>query len=94
MRTETVTFIHYYEFEKIVKEHYGQEYEFVADVECGNDSDHTYKIEKEELSKWNTEDLTEFKLTGKYGWLARTLFQDLVNKDILQPGAYVVQVSW
>jgi len=84
----------YGEFEDLVKKEYGQDYEFVPDIECGNDSDHSYSIEKEELDSWDAKSIEEFKSTGKYSFMARRLLQDLVNNDKLPEGDFLITVSW
>lgn len=42
----------YYEFEELVEKHFGvKNYEFVADIECGNDSSHTFNIKDEAFAE-------------------------------------------
>jgi hypothetical protein len=83
-----------YDFDDFVKEIYGQEYEFVPDIECGNDSQHSFTAKKSVLNKWDLEKLNKFSKTGEYSYLAHALFTDLVNRDILPEGDYLIRVSW
>jgi hypothetical protein len=91
----------YNEFKKLVKETYNQNYKFVADVECGNDSDHSYNDikktvldENDALDKYEIDEITDFKQNGKYNYLASTLLQDLVNRELLPEGNFLITVSW
>lgn len=91
---ETVYRGDWHAFERLVKRHYGQDFDFVADEECGNDSDHRFHMPKYPLDKWEAERLAEFKATGRGTFLSRTLLQDLVNRDVIPEGTYLIQVSW
>jgi hypothetical protein len=85
----------YYEFEELVEKHFGRnDYEFVADVECGNDSSHTFNIKKEPLDTWGRKEFDEWKLTGKGRYLASHILTELVNMGILDEGEYLINVSW
>jgi hypothetical protein len=96
LNTKTVTYfeVEEREFERFVKEIYGHDYSFVADVECGNDSEHSFPVRKSEIDEWDAARLETFKQTGRYDWLVHTLFQDLVNRDLIPEGNYLVSVSW
>jgi hypothetical protein len=91
--------IEYGDFESIVQAVYDQEYEFVADVECGNDSEHSFTdVTKGSLDKYGPYDrqtLEEFKSIGKYGYgTARILLNDLVDQELIPEGNYLITVSW
>ena len=83
-----------YEFNDLVKKTYGHQYDFIADMECGNDTSHTFKMKKEPLFDFDKDDLAEFIKTGRYSYLYHTIFQDLVNRDILPEGNYIIEVCW
>lgn len=86
----------WYDFEGLVKEIYGYKYEFVADKECSNDSDHAFNnIMKKPFSfNYDIEQLEKFKQTGEYCGIYYTLLQDLVNNDKLPEGNFLIRVSW
>jgi len=83
------------DFEAFVKKVYGQAYDFVSDIECGNDSAHVYNdIIQKELFIWEQENLEEFRKSGKHTDLCMTLLQDLVNRGEISPGNYRIDVCW
>ena len=86
-----------WDFEKLVHKVYGhKDYEYVADVECGNDSSQRYNGIKvdQESSKWDKRDLDEFIESGKYSNIAYILLQDMCRKKIIKPGNYLISVCW
>jgi hypothetical protein len=101
MKTKTVIEIDYNEFEDIVRKTYGlaerdsNAYSFVATEECGNDSTHEFVVDKiEKLDEWEIESIHKL-IAGKCPTYCNdTIFQDLVNQGILQPGTYIVNVCW
>lgn len=91
----------WYDFEGLVKEVYGYEYEFIADKECDNDSDHAFNnITKKPfdpgnvLDQYDIKQLENFKQTGKYCGIYYILLRDLVNNDKLPEGNFLITVSW
>jgi hypothetical protein len=97
MKEVSVIEIDYHEFEQIVKRVYGvPKYSFVATEECGNDSNHTFQVRKQEpLDEWQTKDLAEFVTkNGLKCYVNYILFQDLVNRGELKPAQYLVNVCW
>ncbi len=96
MKKKTVTEIDYYEFEQLVKKTYGiTNYSFPAVEECGNDSSHSFAPEKiEPLEDYDQEQIDEL-IAGKMPLYANhVIFQDFVNKGVLEPGEYIVEVCW
>lgn len=85
--------MNWHTFEDLVKLVYGHEFEFVADIECGNDSDHTFSGNGE-LSDYEVKELNKFKETGEYSYISRTLLNALISLQILKPGMYLITVSW
>lgn len=97
MKKKLMIEMDYDEFENIVTNQYKvNDYSFVATEECGNDSDHTFSVSGiEPLDKYETEKLLEFiEKNGGTCYVNHTLFQDLVNKGVLEPGEYIVKVCW
>lgn len=87
--------VDYGDFERFVKETYGQDYSFVASEECGNDSVHNFNVtEKEALDEYDQKRLATFKELGSYSFFNRTILQDLVNRDLIEPGNYLISVCW
>jgi len=83
------------ELEELIKKTYGHPYDYTAQEGLGNDMEQTYKIEREPLNHWESEDIAVFKDKGQIEdcW-TRTLLQDMVNNNVLEPGEYLIQVSW
>lgn len=94
MVKKTVFSMEYRELEQLIEKTYGHMFEYVADVECGNDCAQTYTLQKEPLGDYELARVTEFKSTGRGQWIVYALMQDMVNKEVLEAGDYVVEVSW
>lgn len=86
----------YYDLEAIINEHYpnAREYNFVADVECGNGTTHKYVVEKEELHSYDRAEVDKFAAGGWVKYVTQSLLTDLCNRDILPAGTYLIRVSW
>lgn len=70
-------------------------FEVVADQEWGNDEDHEIQIKKEEIKHdWDKDKLVQWNITGRGNYLLRLLLTDLCNRDLLEPGTYLIKVSW
>lgn len=92
-KTNTIE-MDYTELEKIVLDHYGVEFDFVAAQECGNDSYHLFVIDgKEEIDNYNKSIMDQWLKGEDQPW-PQTVLQDLVNQDVLQPGRYLISVCW
>lgn len=95
-KSRQVFFIDSHDFDEFIHEIYrNKTYHFVPDYEANNDSCYSFKISSEKpLSVYDQEKLDKF-CTGKYAqgmtWI---FFQDLVNRKILEPGIYIVEVCW
>lgn len=97
LNCETVTLhkLDYSDFEQFVQEVYGRSVEIVPAEEWGNDEDHTFKVKKAVMRKWDAERMLSFQENGDYGLgITRVLFQDMVNNDLIEEGEYLIQVSW
>ncbi len=82
------------EFNELVKHTYGHEYNFAMDNECGNDSQHTFNKINGVQESYDIEDLEKFKKTGNSFMITRVLLNDMVNKNILPVGNYLITVCW
>ena len=96
-RSKTIIAIDYSKLERLVQAAYDiPEWSFVADNEMNNDSEKEINIKAEELDKYDAGKLEEFITSkGRKGsYLTTTIMTDLCNKNILQPGCYIVSVCW
>lgn len=82
------------DLDKFISEVYDKPFEFVADEEANNDSSYEFSVKKEVLSEYDMRKLNEFKATGKGQLLTGTLLADLCNKDLIEPGDYIIQTCW
>lgn len=85
--------VDWHDLEEAINKHYGKDYEFVPDIECGNDSSHDFRVDGK-VNQYDQERLDEFKETGDYNFLAGTLLNDLCRQGLIEPGDYLVQVCW
>jgi hypothetical protein len=85
----------WHDFEQIVQEVYSvTDYDFVSDVECYNDSEHSYSTD---LTYWDSSDddtLKDFVQGKEYYSIARVLIQDLARKELIPKGNILISVSW
>lgn len=82
------------EFDDIVKKTYGHEYNFVADNECINDSEHAFNRVAGNLHTYDLEELEKFRETGHSFMITHTLLNDMVKNGIIPSGDYLVTVRW
>jgi len=81
------------DFDQFVREVYKQrEYSFQADEEVGNDTEKLYQDITKEVD--DEDSITEFKKTGRYSCLSRSLLEDLCRQGLIVPGDYLIQLSY
>ena len=97
MKTITYHVMDYYEFSELVANVLGVEahtLEVVADEEWNNDSDYAYSIDGE-LDAWEQKDIATNLAAGTYGgYMASTWLNYLCSIGTIQPGNYLITVSW
>lgn len=97
MIKESVISITDCEIEELVEKTYPSivEYSFVATQECGNDSEHRFEVKSiAPLPAYDAVTLESIKAGIVPTFSNYVIFQDLVNQAILEPGIYIVRVSW
>ena len=100
MKTTSVTVlkVNYNELERCIneflksKDYKGEEFEFVSDHECGNDSDHEFKVEP--ISDLDLKSLTASIKKGKLTWATHRILDYMCKEKVIEPGTYLVQVCW
>jgi hypothetical protein len=98
MRSQMTHFIDYGDFEKFAKEAYPKlkggrwGYSFAEVQESANDTSYTFNIDGK-ISKWEKKEVDQIRESGVVhsNYL---LFNVLVADGYLEPGTYVVRVSW
>ena len=91
----TVIEIDYKELERLVHEHLGwNNFSFVAEQECGNDSNHLFRnIQGHPDTDW--EETLANQRAGKYPRLGvYGILEVLVSKGLILPGNILVDVMW
>ena len=87
----------YNELEALIKKEYNQAYEIMPSEEVGSSqyaATYTQHVKKGELSDYDVEKFDVFKSTGKGNFILSVILQDMCNKDILEPGEYIIDVNW
>lgn len=85
------------EFDDLVKVNYPSvnDFSFVADKEGSNDTAYSYyDMKKKDLDKYDQKKVDEFNSQGYGEFMSYILFQDMVNRDILPEGNYLIEVNW
>ena len=91
---ETRIKIGYTEFDDIVTELTGHDYEFACDVESPNDSTHEYTVRKGELDGWDKNKLERFLESGKGDMVIRPILTHMCNLGIIPECYLSIRVSW
>lgn len=95
IKNKNIYVLEYSEFNKIVKDVYNKDFEFAADTECSNDSEHLYSnIGKYGLTEFEKDEIKVFKQSGKYNFITQFLLEDMSEKEIIPKGDYLITVSW
>lgn len=85
----------WHDFEKIVQEVYEvEDYNFVSDIECYNDSEHTFTTNLTYWDSSNEENIKEFIQGKAYYNIAGTLIKDLAAKGFIPQGNILISVFW
>ena len=97
-------YVDYNEIEKLVKEIYKDaykidQYSFVADIECSNDTIHEfYNIGRNKLyyptDKYSANKIKDFIEKGELNQTIVYLMHDMAYKGIIPKGNYIISVSW
>lgn len=77
--------------DEICADVYGKRIELGSD----NDTDHSFDVEKEELADYDQETIDEIIQSGFVeDYNLGIVLTDLCNRDAIDPGSYVITVSW
>ncbi len=96
VKTELAHFVDYGDFESFINRVYGiEDWSFVADQECGNDSSHRFCPDGE-LSEYDKGDIKDWvDSDGADGcYMAHRLLDDCVRQRLIPAGVYIVEVCW
>lgn len=97
---KTIYSVDYGDLSDFINKVYGtSKYDFVASEQSGNDSSHSFAAKKtvgeNTMKKWQDEDIAQLKAKdGNTEFVTSSLFQDMVDRDLIPEGDYVVDVCW
>lgn len=91
---ETVTLVDYNDFQQFVRKVYPplKKWEYVCAMECGNDTSHQFTVRpgaRVDEKEW-VEGVTEYPVEMS----PYSVFDKLAEDGHIQPGKYIVKVSW
>lgn len=88
--------IDYGNLDEFVQEVYNNpSFSCVESDELRNDQQKTYVIHgKSELGEWDQKAIKELESGQTPSYVTATILQDLVNKDLIPPGSYLLFVCW
>ncbi len=90
---KTVISVEYRDLEQFIEAETGHEYDITENEEIGNDTARTYNVD-DNLSTWELKDWAEFKVGSNKQYILRTILCGLCSEGKIQPGKYLVRVSW
>jgi hypothetical protein len=91
--------VDYSDLNTFIDQVYGLEpgtFECVADQEWSNDSSYSVRAEGGLVDQYDQRDMDEFKASAgtRGSYMLKILLRDCVNAGLLQPGRYLIKVSW
>jgi hypothetical protein len=98
MKIKTLVETDYHEIDELINTHFpcpGHNYESIAFEEWGNSESHTFNVEKGPLDRNDSDSLRKWAAGDwKSGMFRlRVFLNELCNRDIIQPGEYLVKIS-
>jgi len=96
MKTTIETFIvvDALDLEQQVQKSFGQPFNFQADQELGNDSEKVFQIEARLENSFDNLRLTEFNEGRDPGAMTQSLLEELCRRGEIEPGRYLVRLSY
>ncbi len=91
---ETTYSVEYGALEEYIEEVYGHRIEIPASLEARNDSSYTVNVEKGKGWDWEKGEIDRWKETGEHEPTVNAIFQDLCDKDLIESGKYIINISW
>lgn len=86
--------VDYNDLEDEVKAAWGHEWSFPLDHLSGNDVEHSFTVEPH-VDDYNAKAVAEFKMHGvQTEWKAQAILNELCREGRIEPGEYLIRVSW
>ena len=86
--------VDYHDLDNLLREYYPGWDTIISDQELHNDMEHAIWVQKEEISEYDIDDLEKSKAGKHVSWCLNTLMTDLCNRDIIEPGDYLITICW
>lgn len=98
MESKTFHTVDYSDLQEFIRNEFGRpDYSLPADIECSNDSSHTFSVGSDEwhlLDEYDIERVEEFKIGKHVDYITGPLLQHLYEMGQIPAGEYLVLVSW
>lgn len=92
---EVKIIVDYYDVEVLIHKIYGSHFEIVAQEEASNDSNLTFTVEaKEPEYDWDRDELEKFTSNRTSDCSTSLILNDMCRKGIIEPGNYLINISW
>lgn len=93
-RTIPTHFVEYYDFERFVYQTYGTRIDFPVMQESSNDTSHTFNVDGA-MDDYAEEKFAEFLAAPHLAhYTAQVILDKLCADKHIEPGCYVIEVSW
>lgn len=90
----TTVEVNYGDLEDFVNQVYKtKDYSFTEKAECGNDTDHRFKIDGK-LDRYGKEALEKLKSGSDRGVSNQDVLESLCFEGHIKPGTYIIRVCW
>jgi len=87
---KTYYILEYDRFDDLIRKHFQRpDFESVAEYEWSNNCDYTYPVS---TNKVDPQDIKDFEAGQYCHW--SDLISELINRDVLPLGDYLIEVSW
>lgn len=94
---EVVVKCEYQDLESLIKHIYGHEYEIMPMEEVGSsqyNATYDLTVSKDKLSQDEVENIQSLRLGRPIPYMLGDILTDLCNRDIIDSGEYIINVSW
>lgn len=68
---------------------YGIKFSFIEDQESSNDTDYVFRVVGKEADEY-----TLGRIKNRDGWNTYSILADMVYRNIIPAGTYVIEVCW
>ena len=84
----------YYELEDLIQKVFKQTFSLVADQELKNDTTWSWEVTDKYFDEYDIKEVLNFFVTGNGTYIAQSLMDFMYMVGIIEPGEYVINISW